>query len=556
MNELANHLWQSTLFAATVAVATVALRRNAARVRYWLWLSASIKFLVPFSLLVFIGRRVEAPAATQPLAAGAVEQISIYFSPALSLPATSPIALPYWPMMLAAAWLGGALILLLRWFRRWRIVHRAARAAREFPLEYAVPILSTPVLMEPGVFGVFRPVLLLPEGITSGLTSGQFEAILAHELCHVRRRDNLTAALHMCVETLFWFHPMVWWIGARLVAERERDCDENVLKQGARPRDYARGILNVCRTYAASPVSFVSGVTGSELKQRIREIMTQRESVPMTFVRKAALAAAGLTAIAVPLVIGVVHAQTSPPPPAYTYGVVSIRPSQPGPHSSGIDTGPQGGVQTRATTVMQLLTYAYGVRDAQVVGGPPWIRTDRFDVTFTPDRPGTTADSGASLAPNRQRMQAVLRDRFSMTLRPETRNLSTYALLVSRNGHKLVASKTPDLDPQMSVNRKQITATNATLKMLAEVLSMLLNGYVTDESGLTAQYDFKLTWTADSSVQIPGKFPPPGEPEIAADAGGVSIFDALREQLGLQLQSNKGPVPVLVIEKIERPNEN
>ena len=69
--------------------------------------------------------------------------------------------------------------------------------------------------MEPGIFGIFRPVLLLPEGLSSQLPREQFEAILAHELCHVRYRDNLTAALHMCVETLFWFHPLVWLIGGK-----------------------------------------------------------------------------------------------------------------------------------------------------------------------------------------------------------------------------------------------------------------------------------------------------------------------------------------------------
>ena len=69
---------------------------------------------------------------------------------------------------------------------------------------------------------------------------------MAHEVCHVRRRDNLTAALHMLVEAAFWFHPLVWWLGARLVAERERACDEAVLRLGRRPEAYAEGILKVC----------------------------------------------------------------------------------------------------------------------------------------------------------------------------------------------------------------------------------------------------------------------------------------------------------------------
>jgi beta-lactamase regulating signal transducer with metallopeptidase domain len=236
-------------------------------------------------LLVSLGSRVEIPAASHPLPAGAVEQISTYFSPVQAVPTTAVLPDAHvspWPMVAAAVWFGGVVFLLFRWFRRWRMIHRASRAATVCSLDSAVPILSSPLLMEPGVFGVFRPVLLLPQGITRNLTREQLEAIVAHELCHVRRRDNLTAALHMCIETLFWFHPFVWWIGARLIAERERDCDESVLKQGARPSDYAHGILNVCRSYVESPLACASGVTGSELKQRIRGIMMQRRSAPMT----------------------------------------------------------------------------------------------------------------------------------------------------------------------------------------------------------------------------------------------------------------------------------
>jgi bla regulator protein BlaR1 len=75
--------------------------------------------------------------------------------------------------------------------------------------------------------------LLLPAGITDRLTPPQLKAIVAHELCHVRRRDNLATALHMGVEALFWFHPLVWWLGARLMEERERACDEEVLLMGS-----------------------------------------------------------------------------------------------------------------------------------------------------------------------------------------------------------------------------------------------------------------------------------------------------------------------------------
>ena len=84
------------------------------------------------------------------------------------------------------------------------------------------------------------------------------EAVIAHEVCHVRHRDNLIAAIHMLVETVFWFHPLVWWIGKRMVDDRERACDEEVLRLGSEPRVYAEGILSVCKLDAESPLACVS----------------------------------------------------------------------------------------------------------------------------------------------------------------------------------------------------------------------------------------------------------------------------------------------------------
>ena len=88
----------------------------------------------------------------------------------------------------------------------------AFASANRLAMDAPIPVMSAPGRFEPGIFGIWRPVLLLPEGITERLSPAQLEAIVAHELCHVRRRDNLTGAIHMVVETIFWFHPLVWWI--------------------------------------------------------------------------------------------------------------------------------------------------------------------------------------------------------------------------------------------------------------------------------------------------------------------------------------------------------
>ena len=154
---------------------------------------------------------------------------------------------------------------------------------------------------------MLRPILLLPAGVVDRLTTQQFEAVLAHELCHVRRRDNLTSAIHMIVEAVFWFHPLVWWIGARLIEERERACDEEVLRLGAARQAYAQGILNVCRFCVEAPLKCVSGVGRGDIGKRIERIMGCQEPLGLNAGRKLLLASAGLAALAIPVLVGLLN---------------------------------------------------------------------------------------------------------------------------------------------------------------------------------------------------------------------------------------------------------
>jgi uncharacterized protein (TIGR03435 family) len=170
-----------------------------------------------------------------------------------------------------------------------------------------VPVLSSPLLIEPGIFGIFRPVLVLPQGIEGRLTQAQLDAIIAHEICHVRRRDNLTAAIHMLVEALFWFHPAVWWIKSRLLEEREQACDEVVLQSGNEANVYAESILNVCKFCIESPLACVAGVAGPDLKRRIVRIMTGKSARNLDLGRKLLIALMATVAITVPVVFGLVH---------------------------------------------------------------------------------------------------------------------------------------------------------------------------------------------------------------------------------------------------------
>lgn len=334
---IVNHLWQSTLAMLVAWLLTLVLKRNQARTRYWIWMAASLKLLVPFSLLTAIGDWLRpssmSPIESPQLASAIVKmahpllqspQNPGSFTIAFAEPATvasAPLHGNPFPEILVALWLCGSLFLLLRWSRDWRAIRRMLRSASPTSLPMAVPVFSTSTMIEPGIVGIFHPVLLLPEKIVDRLPAPQLRSILAHESCHVRRRDNLTAAIHMAVEAIFWFHPAVWWIERRLIEERERACDEAVLELGNDAEVYAEGILNVCKLYTEAPIACMSGVTGSELKQRMIRIMTKQGALRLDLSRKLLLSAVGIAAISVPVVFGLLHitevrAQSAPANPA------------------------------------------------------------------------------------------------------------------------------------------------------------------------------------------------------------------------------------------------
>jgi beta-lactamase regulating signal transducer with metallopeptidase domain len=196
LSPLANHLWQSTFCVAIAWLLTLALGKNRAAVRYRLWLAASVKFLIPFSILVSAGSHLgwrTPPAVVKAPLSLAIEQISQPFSvPVTSLPMAAA-TLPTNPvrLLLFAVWLCGFTVSAIVWLRCWHRFRADLRSATPLPLDLPVPVMASPNRLEPGVLGIRKPVLLLPEGIMTRLTQAQLQSILAHELCHVRRRDNL-----------------------------------------------------------------------------------------------------------------------------------------------------------------------------------------------------------------------------------------------------------------------------------------------------------------------------------------------------------------------------
>jgi len=224
------------------------------------------------------------------------------------------------------------------------------------------------------------------------------------------------------------------------------------------------------------------------------------------------------------------------------FEVASIKPADPNSPGFRIQTAPGGRYIATGVTVKFLISQAYGVMEFQVSGGPGWIGNERYEIN-------AKAESGTENKPGEMglRLQGLLADRFQLKLVHETRELPIYTLVVAKGGSKL---KESTVEGGMSMGPRMITVKGMGMGSFTTQLSHLLGRKVLDRTGLTSGYDFKLEWTPDSAQAF--------EPKegAAADSPGPSLFTALQEQLGLKLESTKGPVEILVIEHAERPTEN
>ena len=606
LQDLANHLWQSTLFAAAAGLLTLAFRKNRAQTRYRLWLSASVKFLIPFSLLVDIGGVIASyakPSMAPSDLPFLIQQASQPFAvstPLHSIRAASPNSSANWiAAVLYTIWAVGFVALISFWWRRWYRLRAGVRTASPLDLQIGIPVMTSAAFGQPGIFGVYRPVLLLPAGIRDRLTPAELKAIIAHELCHVRRRDNLTTAIHMAVEALFWFHPLVWWLGARLMEERERACDEEVLSMGNEPQAYAEGILKICEIYLDSGLPYVSGVTGSNLKRRIEFIMHNRTALGLNFFKKLFLTAAGTAALLVPLLFGALNGPTiraqstqlhpaAQPPPSFE--VASIKPDKDCPYLSGVRSfSPSPGrLEMPCVTLQALIQAAYGTfgdgisintTPLHMEGGPSWMRSDFYTLSAKADRPVRTEMLAGPM------LQALLAERFHLMAHRETREMPVYTLTVGKSGLKMQplsegactpldlshpppppkpGSPPPNVCSLMILGPTanggmRMEVRGATMTQFAQRLSGRLDRTVIDKTGIAGMFNFHLEFARDPTM--PGQQLPPvlggnvPNPPLSADSG-PNLFTAVQEQLGLKLETATGPVEVLVIDHVERPTEN
>ena len=572
---LVNHLWQSTLLVVLVWLAARALRRNRARVRYWLWTAASVKFLVPLSALMSLGQRFEwrtLPAIARPAVSFVMEDVLAPAVVAVAAPASSARPFAFVPWLLLAVWVAGVVAVLFSWRRQWLPMRSALRLARPVQLDTQhdsadLVVMSSLSVLEPGVFGIRRPVLLLPDGLVDRLTSVQLRALIAHERCHIRCHDNLAATMHMAVEAIFWFHPLVWWIETQMIDERERACDEDVLRLGSQPRDYAEGILEVCRFCVESPLPCVAGVTGSHLGRRVEAIMRNQIGRPMTIGRRLAVACAAVAVIGGPVAGGAMKSPTNAQVDAASarpkFEVASVKLNRSSSRRIALGGGflPGGRFSASNIQLASLITAAYQIPPKQLDSKQldDALLDEKFDIEAKAGTNALLQDAPmkAQRGQLRLMLQELLTDRFKLAIHKETRELPLYALVVARNGPRLTPSPPdPDCDTEVACRGFGGGPANglkgsAELSGLAATLTWFLERQVVDRTGIQGRFDIELPpWSLPAQLVTPRA---PDNDEPAPNASDPSIFTVLQERLGLRLESTRGPLDIYVVDHIERP---
>jgi uncharacterized protein (TIGR03435 family) len=231
--------------------------------------------------------------------------------------------------------------------------------------------------------------------------------------------------------------------------------------------------------------------------------------------------------------------------------VATIKPSQPDrPGRAFLWRGNR--FTTFNTTLMALIGFAYDVQEKQVIGGQPWMNSEKFDIEGKPDIPGT---------PSREQLRTMVKkllaDRFQLKFHNEKRELPAYVLTAGKTEPKMTKDDAnPSGLPALFFRQLgDLNVRNATMGDFVHLLqSAVLDRPVVDQTGLAGKWDFELKWTPDDS-QFSGMGMRPPPPSDAADAP-PPLFTAIQEQLGLKLESGKAQVDVMVIDHVEHPSPN
>ncbi len=332
---LLQFVWQGALVGALTAGVLACLRRGAADVRYVVsCLGLVVMITLPIATAIErageLKDRQQMEARTTAIGSSSMAAAAPRGTPLpvdLSSPPTSGrpaavrgIDVESWLPAAVLIWIGGVTLLSLRLAAGWVIVERlrrrstravssalasrVARMARQLRVSRPVRALESAIVDVPTVVGWLRPVILLPASALAGLSPAQLEAVIAHELAHVRRHDYLVNLLQTVVETLLFYHPAVWWLSHRIRIERENCCDDLAVQLCGDRVGYARALADLEELRGAGP-TFAIAVTGGSLLSRVRRLL----GLPAPHDRRSS---AWVAIAALVAVVGLALAEASP----------------------------------------------------------------------------------------------------------------------------------------------------------------------------------------------------------------------------------------------------
>jgi uncharacterized protein (TIGR03435 family) len=268
------------------------------------------------------------------------------------------------------------------------------------------------------------------------------------------------------------------------------------------------------------------------------------------------------------LLLGACHAFGQAAAPRPQFEVASIKPNKSADFRVMIRPSPGGRFTATNVPLQILVTIAYGIKDMQLSGAPPWLNSERYDIE-------AKAEGNTDFDAMRPMLQALFEDRLHLKTHRETKEMPVYALVVARAGKLHLAQgecgprpSTPPPPPEPGKTPPtpcggffgfpgHIAGQKIAIKQLIDPLSSLTGRIVLDQTGLTENYDVTLDYTPEQGQFLsPAGGAPPDLPFPRPDPNGPNLFTALQEQLGLKLESQKGPVEMLVIDHVERPSEN
>jgi uncharacterized protein (TIGR03435 family) len=568
---LMNSLWQAALLAALVWLALRFAPRMSAATRFAIWWAALgvVAFLPAAPRMITAAREWSEPAtlrSTRPISLSRQQVRIVDAAPLIIVePARRASTSEHsWPGWIAAAWALAFLYRLGQVVRSYLYLRGLKRRASV--LDESLPatgrsarLLISCDLDSPVAVGFVRPAVILPASLPEALSREQIDHVLLHETAHLARRDDWTNLLARLLGAALALHPVALWILRRIETEREAACDDWVVARTRSARPYAESLMRMYELRLAQPQAarrelLASGIfgRGSRFGARIETILRRgrdfapRASVGSVAAGIACLIAAGAIASLFPDWIA--FAQT--PRPAFEVASIKLR-TEP---MDGVDfEDRQGGrLHVANNPISNVIRNAYGLRPFQLVGAPDWVNSDRYDIEA----------KGPAIAGHKEMMlmvQSLLADRFKMQAHSETREMPAYILTVAKGGPKMRFTGSEDCvypdrtkPPGTVANvcgsslccRDGWHATHTSMPGVARLLSSVMQGPVVDRTGIKGTFDVRMQWSNDLASQDNG---PDALP---------SIYVALRETLGLELKSGRGPAEVLVIDHIERPTGN